>query len=157
VGSTTTVAGSSVAPASIGTMHLIYVWNATDVWMYVTNSEGVPNRQPSQHLTIGVPYPVITFLASPKGKLAYAALANGNEEDIVLFTINQTTGKLTNTNKVVARFGPSQYVALTALSFGKSGRKLWAQIFNNGPNTCAVDYDYYPVNQTNGELGSLTG
>ena len=46
VGSTITVGGSSVAPLSIGTKHLIYVWNATDVWMYVTNAEGVPNRQP---------------------------------------------------------------------------------------------------------------
>jgi hypothetical protein len=155
VGTTITVGGFSVAPLSIGTKHLIYVWNATDVWMYVTNSEGVPNRQPSQHLTIGVPYPVITFLANPNGRFAYAVLANGLEEDIVLFTINQTTGKLTNTNKIVARFTGSDVVVLTGFSFGRTGKKLWARREANA-HTCDVDLFYYPVNQTNGELGAPT-
>jgi hypothetical protein len=154
VGTTITVGGSSVTPLSIGTMHLIYVWNATDVWMYVTNSEGVPNRQPSQHLTIGVPYPVITFLANPNGKFAYAVLANGLEQDIVLFTINQTTGKLTNTNKVVARFVGSDFVALTAFNFGRTGKKLWVRR-DASAHTCDVELEYYPVNQSTGELGSL--
>jgi hypothetical protein len=121
----------------------------------VTNSQGVPNTQPSQHLTFGFGSPVIAFLANPNGKFAYAATSNGTEETIVLFTISQTTGKLTNTKKVVARFGPNFFVALTAFSFGRTGRKLWARVDNNGPHTCAVDYEYYPVNQTNGQLGSL--
>jgi hypothetical protein len=30
---TITVEGSSVSPLSIGTKHVIYVWNATDVWV----------------------------------------------------------------------------------------------------------------------------
>src|SRR5262249_47955841 len=118
-------------------------------------SQGVPNSQPSQHLTFRFQFPVIAFLANPNGKFAYAALASVDEEIIVLFTIDQSTGKLTNTNKVVARFGPNLYVALTAFSFGKSGRKVWAREDDNGPHTCAVDYAYYPVNQINGQLGSL--
>jgi hypothetical protein len=155
VGPTITVEGSSVTPLSIGIKHVIYVWNATQVWTYVTDSQGVPNTQPSQHLTFRFPFPVIAFLANPNGKFAYAATSNGTEETIVLFTINQTTGKLTNTNKVVARFGPNFFVALTAFSFGRTGRKMWALELISGGHACFVSYDYYPVNQTNGELGSL--
>jgi hypothetical protein len=160
VGSTITVGSSSVTPLSIGTKHLIYVWNATEVWTYVTNAEGVPNRQPSQHLTFGFPYPLRNFLADPNGKFAYAALVwldssfDANAE-IVLLTIDQATGKLSNTNRVVARFGPDPNVTLTAFSFGKRGRKLWTSYDNSGGHSCSGGYDYYPVNQTNGQLGSL--
>jgi hypothetical protein len=162
VGATITVPSSSVAPVSIGTNHVIYVWNGTEVWTYVTNSEGVPNKLPSQHLNFGFAHTVNTFLANPNGKFAYAAQTwfdsrfNANAE-IVLFTIDQSTGKLSNTNKVVARYGPDGITTLGPFTFGKRGSKLYAVFDVFGAHVCSVGYDYYPVNQTNGQLGSLIG
>ncbi len=65
VGHAVTIPSTSVTPLTIEGRHLIYVWNSTDVWMYRTNSKGVPERRPSQHLSFDFPAPVLTFLADP--------------------------------------------------------------------------------------------
>jgi hypothetical protein len=153
------VGGSSVAPVTVGTQHLIYVWNSTDVWMYPTTSQGVPESKPSQHLTFTFPHPVTSFVADPRGNFAYAGLTwfdskYNNYAAVVLFTIDQATGKLTNTLKQVASYGPDQYVSLNFFVFGASGGRLYAYFFNGGPYTCIQGYDYYNVNQTNGSLSS---
>jgi hypothetical protein len=58
VGQSVTIAANSIDPLTVNGKHLIYVWNSTDVWTYVTNSKGLPYRTPSQHLTFGFPHPV---------------------------------------------------------------------------------------------------
>ena len=153
------VGGSSVDAVTVGSQHLIYVWNGTDVWMYLTNSQGVPENQPSQHLTFDFPHPVTSFAADPRGNFAYAGVTwfDSKYNDyaaVVLFTIDQSTGKLTNTRKQVASYGPDPYVSLNYFVFGAGGGRLYAYFFNNGPYTCIVGYDYYNVNQSNGSLSS---
>lgn len=153
------VGGGSVDPVTVGSLHLIYVWDSTDVWMYLTNSQGVPESKPSQHLTFNFPHPVTSFVADPRGNFAYAGLTwfdshYNNYAALVLFTIDQSTGRLTNTRKQVASYGPDPYVSLSPFIFGTSGGRLYAYYLNYGPYTCIVGYDYYDVNQANGSLSS---
>jgi hypothetical protein len=160
VGQAITIGASSIDPLTIGSMHLIYVWNSTDVWVYVTESNGVPAGAASQHLAFNFPHPVSSFLVDPDGKNAYAAMAwtgEGNNlfAEIVLFTINASNGALTNTGKVVARYGPNQYTGLTGFLFSESAGRLYVSYADNGPYTYIIGYDFYPLNQSTGQLGVL--
>ena len=161
VGDALTVGSANVDPVTVGSQHLIYVWDASDVWLYVTNARGVPQSQPAQHVSFNFGHPVTTFLADPDGKFAYACMTwldyknYNNYAEVVLFIIDQTTGKLINTGKKVATYGPNSYTGLINFLFGLSGRRLYASYFDNGPYTCIPGYDYYAVNQQTGQLGKL--
>ncbi|MCU1270776.1 MAG: hypothetical protein JWL97_3602 [Gemmatimonadales bacterium] len=158
VGSAIPVHKGSIDPLTIGTSHYIYLWNSNGVWLYPTSANGAPASTPSQHLIFSFAHPVNTFLVNPDGKFAYAALAWGtypnNYALIVLFTIDQSTGRLTNTNQVVASYS-HPYIGFTKFLFGSQGGKLFAKWFDDGPHTSAFGFDYYPVNQTTGQLGKL--
>jgi len=108
VGDPIDVASGSLVPLSIGTNHYLYLWNKTGVWLYPTDADGAPLGTPSQQVTFSFPHPVNTFLIDPDGKFAYAALGwpdyEGGANSIILFTIDQSTGELTNTNEVVASY-----------------------------------------------------
>jgi hypothetical protein len=103
---------------------------------------------------------VYSFVVDPNGKFAYAAVlwtdSQGNSDAaITLFTIDPSTGKLTDTGKVVATYS-NYYTYLQSFSFGINGSPLFARYFDNGPYTCNPGYDYYHVNQSTGGLGTLT-
>jgi hypothetical protein len=99
------------------------------VWLYLTNAQGVPRSRPTQHLSFNFPHPVTSFLADPDGKFAYAGMIwvdtknYNNYAAVVLFTIDQTTGKL-NTGTRVTTYGPHPYTGLTGFLFGLSGKRL---------------------------------
>lgn len=159
VGSTK-VGGSSVIPITVGAQHLIYVWNSNALWTYQTNSLGVPKSTPSQHLKFNFSHPVTSFAVDPKGNFAYAGLTwyDSNYSyyaAVMLFIIDQSTGKLISTGRRVAAYGPDQYVSLNFFAFGASGGRLYAYFFNGGPYTCIEGYEYYNVNQKTGSLSSL--
>lgn len=159
VGSAINVADGSIVPLSIGSNHYLYVWNKNGVTLYRTDVDGAPLDTPAQHVTFSFPRPVNTFLIDPDGKFAYAALVSpnsqgGGDTSIILFTIDQSTGKLTNTNQVVASYS-NEYTGFVSFLFGQQGGKLFAEYSDNGPYTDAIGYDYYPVNQTTGELATL--
>ncbi len=158
VGKSIQVASGSLIPLSIGTSHYLYLWNSSGVWLYRADAQGVPWETPSQQLVFSFPHPVNTFLINPNGKFAYAALgwgdSQGSENKIVLFTINQSTGELTNTNKVVASY-TNEYTGFLNFSFGQQGIALFGKYLDDGPFTSDFGYDYYPVNQTTGGLGAL--
>jgi 6-phosphogluconolactonase (cycloisomerase 2 family) len=158
VGNAINVASGSIVPLSIGTSHYLYLWNKTGVWLYPTDADGAPLGTPAQHVRFSFPHPVNTFLIDPDGKFAYAALgwldSQGNETLIVLFTIDQTTGELTDTNEVVASY-TNNYTGFVNFQFAQRGDKLFGLYSDNGPYTSAIGYDYYPVNQATGGLGTL--
>jgi len=158
LGSAIPVHRGSIDPLTIGTSHYIYLWNSNNVWLYPTNANGVPTTIPSQHLYFAFGRNVNSFLVNPNGKFAYAAMAWGsypnNYASIVLFTIDQSTGKLTNTHQVVASYS-HPYIGFTTFLFGSQGGKLFARWLDDGPHTGAIGFDYYPVNQTTGQLGKL--
>jgi hypothetical protein len=156
----TVVPAHSVAPLTVGDKRFIYVRNSTDVWTYRTDGHGVPSSLPSQDLKFGFSYPVYWFVADPEGKFAYSAYNwtdnQGNvNTDIVLFTIDHSTGKLTNTGKVVGTYGPNPYIVLDNFVFGIYGHRLYAHWTDDGPHTYGMGYYYYPVDQATGDLGKV--
>jgi hypothetical protein len=159
VGSAIPVHSGSIDPLTIGTSHYIYLWNSNGVWLYPTNANGVPTSTASQHLTFAFAHPVYRFLVDPDGKFAYAAMvwtdtAGNSDASIRLFTINQSNGKLTNTNRIVASYS-NAYIGFIDFLFGSQGGQLFAKYLDNGPYTTIFGFDYYPVNQTTGQLGKL--
>ncbi len=158
VGNAINVASGSVVPLSIGTSHYLYLWNTAGVGLYQTEADGAPLGKPSQHVMFSFAHPVNTFLIDPDGKFAYAALgwtdSQGDENSIILFTIDQSTGELTNTKQVVASY-TNEYTGFRNFSFAQQGGKLFGEYFDSGPYTGIIGYDYYPVNQTTGRLGAL--
>ena len=160
VGQPVTIDANSMDPLTVNGNHFLYVWNATDVWVYPTNANGVPNSQPSQHLVFSFPYPVYSFVADPDGMFAYAVYnwtdsQNNVNTDIILFTIDQQTGELTNTEQVVGTYGPNQYIVMDNALFGVSGKRLYTHWSDDGPHTYGIGYYYYPVNQATGALGKV--
>ena len=128
VGRPAIINANSMDPLTANGRHLLYVWNATDVWVYPTNDKGVPSSRPSQHLIFAFPYPVYSFVVDPDGKFAYSAYnwtdnQNNVYTDIVLLMIDQSTGKLTNTRKIVGTYGPNPYIVMDNFLFGTYGRK----------------------------------
>jgi len=154
------VGANNIDPLSVGSEHFVYVWDSTDVWLYHTNAKGAPEAQFAQHLTFDLAYPVYSFVVDPAGKFAYAAIywtdSQGNSDDsITLFTIDPSTGDLTNTGKVVATYS-NYYTSLQSFGFGIRGTPLFARSFDNAPYTCNPGYDTYQVDQSTGDLGALT-
>jgi hypothetical protein len=159
VGQAILLNANSIDPLTVNSNHYLYVWNATDVWVYPTNGNGVPSRQPTQDLKFGFPYPVYSFVVDPDGKFAYSAYnwtddQNNVNTSIVLFTIDQSTGELTNTGKVAGTWGPNQYIVMDHFLFGIYGHRLYAHWIDNGPYTYGIGYYYYPVDETTGDLGA---
>ena len=152
------IASPQIVPLTVEKKHVIYVWNSKGVWTYRTDSRGVPQRQPSQHLRFTFPQPVTTFVADPNGKFAYAATfwVNSKQEDlaaIFLFTIDGT-GMLTNTHTVAGRWGPILNSPLTGFYFGKSGARLYANEYDyEPPYSCSPGVLEYPVDAQTGRLG----
>ena len=158
VGNAINVASGSIVPRSIGTSNYLYLWNTTEVSLYRTHADGAPLGTPSQHVRFSFPHPVNTFLIDPNGKFAYAALgwtdSQGDENSIILFTIDQSTGKLTNTNQVVASY-TNEYTGFLNFLFEQRGGKLFGYYWDTGPETFIIGYDYYLSDQTTGRLGTL--
>jgi hypothetical protein len=162
VGSPVDVNTANLIPLTVGSLHVIYVWSHTDVWVYPTNADGVPNNQPSQHLSFDFARPITTFVVDPSGKFAYACLAwadnNGNNyAAIYLLTIDSSNGNLTNTRQLAASYGPELYVGFVGFSFGVTGEHLFVSYVDSAPFTCNFGFDEYPVNQNTGALGTLAG
>ena len=154
------VGANNIDPLSVGTEHFVYAWDSTDVWLYHTNAKGAPEAQFAQHLTFDFAYPVYSFVVDPAGKFAYATIywtdSQGNwDASLMLFTIDASTGDLTNTGKVVATYS-NYYTTLQSFGFGIKGTPLFARSFDNGPYTCNPGYDTYQVDPSTGDLGPLT-
>ncbi|HTZ98357.1 MAG TPA: hypothetical protein VMB18_18270 [Terriglobales bacterium] len=151
----------TLTPLWINGKNFLYVWDSSDLWVYPTDAEGLPNSQPIQHLLANFTRPITSFVVDPMGHYAYAVMSWIDSNDnynaqFVLFTIDAQTGKLTDTGDVVATYGPDPYKWLASFGFGVTGTKLWTGYTVNAPFTCIVGYDYYPV-WANGRLGPQGG
>src|SRR5579862_7782196 len=157
IGSPITVGAANVDPLTVNGNNFIYVWNSTDVWIYTTNAQGLPESAASQHLTFNFPHPVKSFLVDPDGKFAYAGMIwagpdLNNEAALILFTIDSATGNLTNTEQAVAKYS-NDYTGIVGFMFGTSGKRLYASYFDNAPYTCNPGYYAYNVNGSTGQFG----
>jgi hypothetical protein len=72
--------------------------------------------------------------------------------DVVLFTVNPTTGKLTNTKKVVANFGLSDSWWTAMAGMTSMGTVL--RFASDLVRCCWVDYYESSINPTTGALGT---
>ena len=77
-------------------------------------------------------------MINPNGKSAYAALGWGDSQGsetglyfLRLFTTNQSTGELTNTNKVVASY-TNEYTGFLNFSFGQQGIAFFGKYLDDG-------------------------
>jgi hypothetical protein len=153
------IPSNNVDPLTIGNLHVLYVWNYSGVWLYPTNSQGVPVAVAAQHLTFDFEgFGASAFVADSHGQFAYALTAwtddDGNTHWLfMLFTIDPSTGNLTNTNTSAGRYGPSQWVTwLGGLTSGGTGSKLYMEVISNPPFSPSVAEDYYRVNSQTGQL-----
>jgi hypothetical protein len=107
------------------------------------------------------------FYIHPSGKFAYATFSwtqtvGGNFEyasDIVLFTIDPTPGKLTNTKKVLANFPLSVRDRTAIFSVNGEGTKLYTKDIPvpDPDQSPSIDkYFCYTFNTATGRLGSFS-
>jgi hypothetical protein len=127
--------------------------------VYSLTASGVPNATPVQILFVK---PALSqFNIHPNGTIAYAMFSwqgyiDGNyawASDIVLFTINPTTGKLTNTTKVVANFPLSVKFVTFMDGMDSKGTKLYTGTVDNVDAVGLLKYSYFPINAKTGALG----
>jgi len=159
-GSPISISANGMVPVTVNGKNYLYVWDSTAVWVYSTDARGVPSGNAVQRMNYGFSHTVTRFLVDPNGKFAYACLSwydahYDNLAAIYLFTIDQSTGELTNTNQVVANYGPNQYIQLLDFQFGQTGKRLYAYYADDGPHTCIDGYYYYTL-KTDGSLGPQT-
>ena len=137
---------------------------ATEEWfsVHALTSEGVPTLNSIQKLAVK---PTLKqFYIHPNGTIAYALFSwteiiHGRlayASDIVLFTINPKTGKLTNTTKVVANFPGNSNWMTSIYGLDSEGTKLYTEaLYVGSSHKAGIVYDYATVNAKTGALGKL--
>lgn len=162
VGSPLTIAGAAFIGNIIPSPndHFIYVfWPDANykysLWVYDTNSSGVPQSTPVQKMTAPG-----SMIIHPNGKFAYVMKttsgSQGYSETLYLYNINQQTGALSN-RTIQATYGPDYYYTESLVSFNKNGTRLydlWGVSFDHENN---YYYSYHPVNTTTGQLSADVG
>jgi hypothetical protein len=157
----------SWAPITIrrsGSFVYLLGWSSAGVEyfsVYSLTAAGVPTAKPVQTLVVK---PALSkFYIHPNGVDAYAMFSwtkpepdgnTGYASDIVLFTINPKTGKLTNTKRNIANF-PLSEEGFTSIDYMNSkGTELDMVSISVVPcHTCAgPSYYSYAINATTGLL-----
>jgi hypothetical protein len=127
-------------------------------WVHATTPEGVPTENPIQKLAVK---PSLTqFFIHPNGHFAYALYSWTDQTtgqfvgDIVLYTINPKTGKLTNTRKPLANFPANYYWQTFLYGFNSTGTKFYTRAYVDFRDSNGNDFYSYEVNSN---TGALTG
>jgi hypothetical protein len=136
--------------------------NALEVFIYVypVTAAGVPMK-PVQ--TLSVKNQLSRFVIHPNGTIAYGMFVgtqnvHGTDEtasDIVLFTIDPKTGKLTNTTKVLAKYPLSKSFTPDWIVMTPKGTKLYTQSsgLSKSGDEAITKYSYFRINAKIGTLG----
>ncbi len=150
--------GALVVPSADG--HFLYVFGLEDigsrVWVYSTDSRGVPHRAPLQILD--TPAEIIQFKIDPNRRLAYASDFSGK---IWLFTIDPKTGLVGKHSRIVAtskRNGPcgtrwydTGYFLLDG--FNSDGSRLYEDWGCISFDTYGAHYYVRDIDRSTGKLG----
>lgn len=121
---------------------------------YATNAYGVPNGSPFQTFSSSR---LNSFEVDPNGKFAYGLMSWTDSQgemnsNIRLFAIDSSTGKLTESPKVQAHYGPDYYYSAALFGFNSSGSKLYDSYSFNFDHESAAVYSYHPVDPQTGTL-----
>lgn len=132
-------------------------------WVHALASDGAPTEDPIQVLPVK---PALTqFVFHPNGEFGYAEYSwiessptcngPGYYADVVLYTVNTATGKLTNTTDPVANF-PDNCNNITYLyGLNSIGTKLYTYNYPAQASYGDADltYSYSSINSITGSLG----
>jgi hypothetical protein len=126
--------------------------------VYDTDASGVPQAKPVQRLSAIY---IAGFQADPNGKFDYALRLwqNKNGEyvsDIRLFTVDSSSGKLTESPLVQGRYAPNYYYTAGLFGFNGSGSKMYDTWNVNFDGEAASTYYYRTVDPNTGALGPDT-
>jgi len=162
VGSPLVIAGSPVyvqiVPGVAG--HFLYVLTGTNytqmsISVYATDANGVPQAPAVQSFNTNN---FEQFIIDPNGKFAYATQSRtdgfqGTGFRLRLFTIDATTGMLTESSQVQGTYGPSLYCSPGFVKFVSNGSALLDEYVCSYPgNTFGITYHSRTVSEA-GQLG----
>jgi len=128
------------------------------LYVYDTDAFGVPQAKPVQRLSALY---IAGFQADPNGKFDYALRLWQNKNgayvsDIRLFTVDSSSGKLTESPVVQARYAPNYYYTAGLFGFNGSGSKMYDTWNVNFDGEAASTYYYRTADPNTGALGSDT-
>ncbi len=126
--------------------------------VYDTDTSGVPQAKPVQRLSAIY---IAGFQADPNGKFDYALRLWQNAKgeyvsDIRLFTVDSSSGKLTESPVAQARYAPNYYYTAGLFGFNGSGSKMYDTWNVNFDGEAASTYYYRTVDPNTGALGPDT-
>jgi len=141
--------------------HFVYVltgadYTQTSVSVYATDSSGVPQAPALQ--SVG-PAAITQFTIDPNGRFAYMVEYTTTSQGaflyrVRLFTINASTGKLTESPQVQLKYGPSFYCAPSLDGFYPNGGEIEYSIFCTPRDSLSATYYKRSINSKTGEWGS---
>jgi hypothetical protein len=128
------------------------------LYVYDTDAFGVPQAKPVQRLSALY---IAAFQADPNGKFDYALRLwqdkNGEYvSDIRLFTVDSSSGKLTESPVAQGRYAPNYYYTAGLFGFNGSGSKMYDTWNVNFDSEAASTYYYRTVDPNTGALGPDT-
>jgi hypothetical protein len=139
--------------------HFIYVlsgpeYTPTALSVYVTDNSGVPQAPAIQSFASVA---ITQFVVDPNGKFAYLEEYTTNPQgeslyDVRLFTINSSTGRLTESPQVQLKYGPSQYCLPIIAGFYPDGSKIEYDIWCT-PSAISARYYERGIDPQTGEWG----
>jgi hypothetical protein len=123
--------------------------------VYATDASGVPQTPAVQTL---MPAPISQFAVDPNGKFAYAFEFKEDSQGnytyaLRLFSVDSSTGKLTESSKVQEKYAPSPYCSPAFDHFSSDGSKLFDDLFCSPPDSYGFTNYYRTVNPQTGQLG----
>ena len=142
-----------------------YVGSTESLWVYATDSTGVPQLPAIQTVALGTGYSAISI--DPDGTLGYATQNTLNAQfetvaAIYSFTIDPATGTVKKSAKPVATYpanGPcsqgAEFAGLVVVGFNTKGTQMYDE-WGCGYHDSGGQGFYYarPVNQTTGAVGA---
>ena len=128
------------------------------LYVYDTDAFGVPQAKPVQRMSALY---VAGFQADPNGKFDYALRLWQNAQgeyvsDIRLFTVDPSSGKLTESPVVQARYAPNYYYTAGLFGFNGSGSRMYDTWNVDFDGEAASTYYYRTVDPNTGALGPDT-
>ncbi len=140
--------------------HFVYVLSGPTLSqmtlsVYATDISGVP--VPPAVQSFG-PAGVTQFIIDPNGKFAYLTRFRTNSQgeyayEMRLFTINATTGRLTESPKVQVTFAPSFYCAPEFAGFHPNGSEIRYSNFCTPRDIMSATYYQRSIDSQTGQLG----
>jgi hypothetical protein len=140
--------------------HYVYVltgaaYTRTSVSVYATDISGVPQVPALQSIA---PAAVTQFAIDPSGRFAYMIEYTAAPEGaffyrVRLFTVNASTGKLTESPKAQLKYGPSAYCTPSLAGFYPNGGEIEYSIFCTPSGSLSATFYKQRINPTTGEWG----